>query len=170
MIRFVSATPRQVWLLFAFACLFIYPLVSLGQGAAEFKGSDRAAVEKLLDRYVRAYSAKDYAALRDCLQAPFARFPERGWELMGTLDEVMTYYKNQRDTLDKDYDHSSFIRSKLTVLSAERVLVDQVYRRYRKDGSLLLEAGAVYVGCKSSGTWKVCGTFAHDVKEFGKAH
>ena len=86
MIRFVSATPRQVWLPFVFACLFMYPLISLGQGAAEFKESDRAAVEKLLDRYVRAYSAKDYAALRDCLQAPVVRFPEGGWELMGTLD------------------------------------------------------------------------------------
>ena len=77
MIRFVSATPRQVRLLFAFACLFIYPLVSLGQGAAEFKESYRVAVEKLLDRYVRAYSAKNYAALLDCLQDPFVRFPRR---------------------------------------------------------------------------------------------
>lgn len=136
----------------------------------EFKDSDRAAVEKLFDGYVRAYSTKDYAGLREYVQAPFVRFPA-GWEVMGTLEEVMTYYRNQRDALEKDnYDHSKFIRSKTTVLSADRLLVDKVYRRYRKDGSLLLEAAAVYVVSKSSGTWKICGTFAHDVKEFGKIY
>jgi hypothetical protein len=124
----------------------------------------------MLERYVQAYSVKDYAGLREYLQAPFVRLPS-GWEVMQTLEEVMSYYRNQRDALDKEnYDHSRFIRSKMTVLSPDRVLVDRVYRRYRKDGSLLLEAAAVYVVSKSSGAWKICGTFAHDVTEFGKTH
>jgi NTF2-like protein (DUF6841) len=154
----------------AMSCLILFPQISIGQSSAEFKDSDKAAVERLFDSYMRAYSMKDYAGLRDCLQAPFVRFPA-GWEIMGTLDEVMPYYRNQRDALDKDnYDHSKFIRSRMTVLSGDRALVDRVYRRYRKDGSLLSEAAAVYVVCKSSGSWKVCGTFGHEVKEFGKTY
>jgi hypothetical protein len=170
----IKRTPLKrayVFLPLVVVCIVISPRTSIGQPPAEFKDSDKTAVEALLDRYIHAYSTKDYAALRACLQAPFVRFPEGGWETLRTLDDVMTYYRDQRDALDKDnYDHSTFIRSKLTVLSAERVLVDRVYRRYRKDGSLLLEAATVYVGCKSTGTWKICGGFAHDVKEFEKSY
>ena len=170
MINLVPITRSCMLSCLALACLFLYPQISIGKNSVGFKDSDKAAVEELLNRYVRAYSTKDYAALRDLLQVPFVRFPE-GWEVMGTLDEVMTYYRNQRDPLDKDnYDHTTFVRSRMTVLSADRVLVDRVYRRYRKDGSLLLEAAAVYVVSKSSGTWKLCGTFGHDVKEFGKIY
>jgi len=52
----------------------------------------------------------------------------------------MTYYRNQRDALDKDnYDHSQFVQTRITALGTNRALVDQTYRRYRKDETLLLE-------------------------------
>jgi hypothetical protein len=145
----------------------------LGQKTASFGKSDKAAIEHLLDRYVRAYSAKDYAALRECIQAPFIRLPTDTamWDVSGTMDEAMTYYRNQRDALDKDnYDHSQFVQTRITALGTDRALVEQTYRRYRKDGTLLLEAAAIYVVSKSSGAWKLCGTLAQDLKEFGKVY
>ena len=93
------------------------------------------------------------------------------WAVLGTVDEVMTQYRNQRDALDKDnYDHSQFVQTRITALGPDRALVDQTYRRYRKDGTLLLEAAAICVMSKSSGAWKLCGTLTQDLKEFGKIY
>jgi len=119
---------------------------------------------------VQAYSAKDYDRLREQLQAPFVRFPA-GWEVLNTLDDVIKFYRQQRDALDEqNYARSQFVQSRLTPLAADRVLVDRTYRRYRKDGTVLLEAAAVYVVCKSAGAWKVCGLFPRDLNDFGNVY
>jgi hypothetical protein len=76
------------------------PRTSLAQKAARFEASDKTAIEQLLDRYVEAYSAKDYTRLREQLQAPFVRFPA-GWEVFETLDDAMKFYREQRDALDE---------------------------------------------------------------------
>lgn len=145
----------------------------LGQKVASFGASDKAAIEQLFDRYSLAYSKKDYAALRDCLQVPFIRLSAdtEMWDVQRTMDEAMTYYKNHREALDKDnYDHSEYVRMEIIALRANRALVEQVYRRYRKDGTLLLEAAAIYVVNKSSGEWKICGILSQDLEEYGKVH
>ena len=161
------------FLILLVAGLLFCPDPALGQKVASFGKSDQAAIEQLLDRYSRAYSTKDYAALRECIQVPFIRFPAGTaiWDVQGTMDEAMTYYKNQREALEKDnYDHSQFVRTQITALGSNRALVDQIYRRYRKDGTVLLEASAIYVVSKSSGTWKLCGILAQDLEEYGKEH
>ena len=146
------------------------PRTSLAQKTARFEASDKTAIEQLLDRYVEAYSAKDYTKLREQLQAPFVRFPA-GWEVLETLDDVMKFYREQRDALDaQNYARSQFVQSRITPLAGDRALVDRTYRRYRKDGTVLLEAAAVYVVCKSSGAWKVCGLFPRDLEGFGKVY
>lgn len=155
------------------ATLLSCPVLALGQKAATFGKADKAAIEQLLDRYVRAYSAEDYAALRECIQVPFMRLPNSTaiWDVLETMDEAMKYYRDQRNALDKEnYDHSQFVQTRITALGTDRALVDQTYRRYRKDGTLLLEAAAVYVVSKSSGAWKLCGTLAQDLNEFGKLY
>jgi NTF2-like protein (DUF6841) len=131
------------------------------------------AIAQLFDRYSRAYSTKDYAALRECLQVPFIRLPAdtATWDVQGTMDEAMTYCKTHRGALDKDnYDHSQYIRTEIKALGANRALVEQLYRRYRKDGTVLLEASAIYVVSKSSGTWKLYSILVQDLEEYGKVH
>ena len=160
----------RLHILLLLATLLFYPRTSLAQSTAGFGASDKVAIQQLLDRYVHAYSAKDYVKLREYLQVPFIRFPAT-WDVLGTMDELMTYYRNQRDALDKNnYDHSQFVQTRITALAAERALVNQSYRRYRKDGTVLLEAAAIYVVSKSSGTWKICGTLNQDLKDFGKVY
>ena len=166
-------SPMNRFFILLVASLLSYPGATLGQKVASFGESDKAAIAQLFDRYSRAYSTKDYAALRECLQVPFIRFPAGTaiWDVQGTMDEAMTYYKNQREALEKDnYDHSQFVRTQITALGSNRALVDQIYRRYRKDGTVLLEASAIYVVSKSSGTWKLCGILAQDLEEYGKEH
>lgn len=155
------------------ASLLFCPGPATGQKIASFGKSDKAAIEQLLDRYSHAYSTKDYATLRECIQVPFIRFPADTamWDVQATMDEAMTYYKNQREALDKDnYDHSQFVRTQITALGTNRALVDQIYRRYRKDKTVLLEAAAIYVVSKSSGTWRICGILAQDREEYGKVY
>ena len=75
------------------ATLLSCPSLARAQTTAAFGNSDREAIERLLDRYVRAYSTKDYAALRECIQAPFIRFltSTANWYVLGTMDDAITY-------------------------------------------------------------------------------
>lgn len=161
---------NRCWILLV-AWLLSCPGSVLGQKVSSFAESDKAAIGELFDRYSHAYSTKDYAAIRECLQVPFIRLAADTaiWHVQQTMDEVMTYYKNHREALDKDnYDHSQYMRTEVTALGANRALVNQIYRRYRKDGTVLREAAAVYVVSKSSGTWKMCGILDQDLEEYGK--
>jgi hypothetical protein len=146
------------------------PGLSLGQQPASFATADKIAIEELLDRYVKASSAKDYAKLREELQAPFVRF-QAGWDVLETLDQAMNFYTSQREALDEqNYLRSQFVRSQITALGADQALVNRTYRRYRQDGTVLLEAAAVYVVSKSSGGWKICGLFPQDSDQIGRIY
>ena len=154
------------------AIVLLLPLTVMAQkdGQPSFGAADKTAIEQLFDRYVRAYSIKDYAKLREQLQAPFFRFPA-GVVVLETMDDVMNFYRNQRDALDEqNYARSRFVHSRITALAGDRALVNRTYRRYRKDGTVLLEASQIYLVSKSSGAWKICGTFAQDLEEFGKVY
>jgi hypothetical protein len=76
------------------------PSSFLGAERRSIRGVRPTAIEQLLDRYVEAYSAKDYPKLREQLQAPFVRF-SAGWEVLETLDDAMQFYREQRDALDE---------------------------------------------------------------------
>jgi hypothetical protein len=143
------------------------PAFAVAQQKPTFTDADKAAIEQMLDRYARAFSTKDYATLRETLQAPFVNFPG-GFSVTQTLDELMKSYISLREQQPAEYDHSSWGQSTLIVLSPERALFDRMWRRYRKDGSVSLESAGVYVVSKSSGSWKLCGVFNRDKNEFGK--
>jgi hypothetical protein len=153
---------------------FLSPCASLGQETARFGPSDVFAIDQLFDRYNQAFSSKDYVKLRDYLQAPFLGFGNvfgmDGLNLH-TMDAVMNSYRALRDGLDaQQYERSQLIQRRITALSSDRALVNGTYRRYRKDGSILLEAAGIYLVTKSSGTWKICGFSAQEIGEFGKVY
>jgi hypothetical protein len=164
------------------AANLLYPNLLPAQQRARFAPSDKAAIDRLLDEYGQAFVTKDYAKLQRMLQAPFVRFgpsvtvPETAqgdWVVLHTLDDVMNWFRTNRDALDKqDFlaARSQFLDSRMTVLTADRALVNRTFRRNRKDGTILLEAGAVYALSKSSGTWKICGLFAQEFENFGKVY
>jgi hypothetical protein len=160
----------------------LYPGPSSAQQQERFTPSDKAAIDRLLDDYGQAFVTKDYAKLQQTLQAPFVRFGlsvagtearQSDWVILQTLNDVMNWFRGNRDALDKqDFlaARSQFLDSRLTVLTADRALVNRTFRRNRKDGTILLEAGAVYAVSKSSGTWKICGLFAQEFENFGKVY
>jgi hypothetical protein len=172
----------RIAVVIAVAANLLYPNLLPAQQRARFTPSDKAAIDRLLDEYGQAFVTKDYAKLQQTLQAPFVRFgpsvtvtetTQGDWVVLRTLDDVMNWFRTNRDALDKqDFlaARSQFLGSRMTVLTADRALVNRTFRRNRKDGTILLEAGAVYALSKSSGTWKICGLFAQDFENFGKVY
>ena len=156
--------------IFLAAVGLLFPRISLAQQPARFGVSDKRAIDQLFDRYVQAFSTKDYARLREQLQAPFLTF-RVGVDVMPTMDDVMNYYGKLRDDLDEqNYARSQYVRSRITVLAADRALVNRTFWRFRKDGTVLLNQSAIYLVSKWSGAWKICGAFAQDLEEFGKVY
>jgi hypothetical protein len=131
----------------------LFSAYGISQEKARFGVSDTEAIDQLFDRYNQAFSSKDYVKLRDYLQAPFVRF-----ESVVTLQDIMDTYRDLREALDaQQYERSQLVQRRIMALSADRALVNGTYRRYRRDGSVLLEAAGVYLVSKSSGVWKICG-------------
>jgi hypothetical protein len=146
------------------------PSSFLGAKRRSIRGVRPTAIEQLLDRYVEAYSAKDYPKLREQLQAPFVRFPA-GWEVLETLDDAMQFYREQRDALDEqNYARSQFVESRITPLAGDRALVGQDVSALPKGRDCPVGSSRSYVVCKSSGAWKVCGLFPRDLEGFGKVY
>jgi hypothetical protein len=154
--------------------LLLCPYTVVGQETTRFGPSDVSAIDELFDRYNQAFSSKDYVKLRDYFQAPFLGFGNvfgREGLNLSTMDVVMDSYRVLLEGLDaQEYERSQLVRRRITALSNDRALVNGTYRRYRKDGTVLLEAAGVYLVTKSSGTWKICGFSAQEIGEFGKVY
>ena len=156
------------------------PSVVSSQGTSSFGPSEAAAIQQLFDGYTVAFRAEDYARLREYIQAPFVRFgpsntraeTEPGdWVVLRTLDDAIGFFRTAQEALKaQGVERFEWGAMRTTALSPDRALVNKTYRRYRKDGTLVMEAASIYVVTKSSGSWKICGILNQDPREFGKLH
>jgi len=145
-------------------------LMNLVAGAQTLD-ADRAAIQKMYDRYAQAFIKQDYAALRDSVQAPFVVSAGGALQTFGSVDAVVEHYRKQRGALEpRGYGDSKITAVRITALTAGSALINASYRRFKKDGSLLEEGAAVYPVCKSSGAWKLCGVMGQDPRHFGKTY
>ncbi len=141
------------------------------QEARPFGESDKVAIEKMYDRYFQAFIKKDYAALRECVQAPFVIFTDGNMQTLESVDAIVTFYRKQLESLERrNYDHSDIVNTRLTPLTPDGALINKTYRRYKKDGSLLEEGAAVYPVSKASGAWKLRGLMGQEPQYFGKVY
>jgi hypothetical protein len=157
-----------------------YSDVASLQGPALFGPPEKAAIERLFDGYSNAFSKEDYAQLGTFIQAPFVRFgpsntrAETGpadWVVLSTMDDAISFFRAAQDALTaQGVERFEWGQTRITALSVDRALVDRTYRRYRKDGTLVMEAASVYVVSKSSGSWRICGILNQDPREFGKVY
>ena len=157
-----------------------YPEVAATQGTASFGPSERAAIQQLFDGYDAAFSKEDYAKLQEYLQAPFVRFGPSNtfadanaadWVVLRAMDDAIGFFRAARSALKAaGVERFEPMQPRIGALSVDRALVNRTYRRYRKDGTLVMEAASFYVVSKSSGVWKICGILNQDLREFGKIH
>jgi hypothetical protein len=144
---------------------------STAQEARVFSESDKIAIEKMYDRYFQAFIKKDYAALRECVQAPFVVLTGGKMQTLESVDAIMTFYRKQLESLERrNYDHSDIVDTRIIPLTSDGALINKAYRRYKKDASLLEEGAAVYPVSKASGTWKLRGLIGQEPQYFGKVY
>jgi hypothetical protein len=99
----------------------------------------------MYDRYFQAFIKKDYAALRECVQAPFVVLTGGKMQTLESVDAIMTFYRKQLESLERrNYDHSDIVNTRITPLTSDGALINKAHRRYKKDASLLEEGAAVY--------------------------
>jgi hypothetical protein len=136
--------------------------VASGQSASSFGPSETAAVQQLFDGYTVAFRNEDYAKLREYLQAPFVRFGPSNtraetdavdWVVLRTMDDTIGFFRTAQAALKaQGVERFEWGQTRTTALSPDRALVNKTYRRYRKDGTLVMEAASIYVVTKSSGS------------------
>lgn len=145
-------------------------LMNLVAGAQTFD-ADAAAIRKMYDRYVQAFVKQDYAAVRECVQAPFVSSAGGQLQSLGSVDAVVDYYRKLRGALEqRGYSDAKITAFRITALTADNALINASFRRFKKDGSVLEEGAAVYPVCKSAGAWKLCGVMQQDSKYFGNVY
>jgi len=125
----------------------------------------------MFDRYSLATQKRDISALLDYLGTPFIQFNQSAQsepKPIETMEALIQAFRNARDQLDaRGYDHSKYVSTRITVLAADRALVNKTARRFKKDGTVLEEKAFIYVVSKTSGSWKIYGQFNQDVSYFG---
>ena len=157
------------YVLVLIAAAYFSSEVSGGQKSTGFSGSDKLAIEQMLERYKQAFQMKDYTKLREYVQSPFVTFPDVP-KIYESMDAVMNRYRDNREPLDeRNYDNTQWGKTRITVLAADKALINKTFRRYKKDGSLLEEGASVYLVSKSSGTWKIYGSLSQEPTYFDKS-
>ncbi len=141
------------------------------QQARAFGESDKTAIEKMYDRYLVAFIKKDYAGLRESVQAPFVVWDGGDMQAFASVDAVMGFYRKQLVALEqRNYSHAEITNTRITPLTPDSALINKSIRRFKKDGSVLEEGAAIYPACKSSGAWKLCGMIRQESQYFGKVY
>ena len=136
-----------------------------------FGDSDKLAIEQMYGRYLQAFIKRDYATLRECVQAPFVVFTNGDMQTLPSADAVLAYFRGQLATLDqRNYGHAEIVNTRITPLTVDSALINKAYRRYKKDGLLLEDGAAMYPVSKSSGVWKLRGLVGQESRYFGKVY
>lgn len=158
-------------LLVLIAIMICYAAVAPAEEARSFGGADKIAIEQLYGRYLQAFIQKDYAALRECVQAPFVVVTGGEMRTLESLDSVIAFYRVQLEALERrNYDRAVVQKTRITPLTAESALINKAFRRYKKDGSVLENGAAVYPVSKSAGAWKLRGMLRQEPQYFGKTY
>lgn len=142
-----------------------------GAGRPAFQPAEAAQIKALIDNYFEGFTAKDYQKFPQFFQVPFLNLRNGRPAVQNDLGEVLKSYEHIRDSLDHtDYAVSKPEQIRITALSADSALVNILWRRYKKDGSLLNDGAEFYVACKSSGQWKLCGNIGQEMDQFAKVY
>ena len=142
-----------------------------GEEVPRFGQADATAINEMFERYSLAFQKKDYSALTNYFGTPFIQFHQSAQsepKPIETMEALIQAFRNARDQLDaRGYDHSKYVSTRITVLAADRALVNKTARRFKKDGTVLEEKAFIYLVSKTSGSCKIYGQFNQDVPFFG---
>ena len=111
------------------------------------------AVMQTLKDYMDAFNRLDVPAFERTLHFPHYRLASGQ---MTVLDRPGLQSAEQfRRALGSDWDHSQWGRLRIIHWSPDKVHVDTLFTRYRKDGSVINAFESLYVVTKEEGRWGV---------------
>ena len=100
-----------------------------GEEVPRFGQADASAINEMFDRYSLAVQKRDISALLDYLGTPFIQFNQSAQsepKPIETMEALIQAFRNARDQLDaRGYDHSKYVSTRITVLAADRALVNK---------------------------------------------
>jgi hypothetical protein len=127
---------------------------SNGHAQVQAANSDpgvEAAVMQVLKDYIDAFNRLDVVAFERTLHFPYYRLAS---ERMTVLDRAGQETSEQlRNGVGPEWDHSQWGRLRIIHSSSDKVHVDTLFTRYRRDGSIISSFESLYVVTKEQGRW-----------------
>jgi hypothetical protein len=121
--------------------------------AANSDPAVEAAVMQVLKDYIDAFNRLDVVAFERTLHFPHYRLAS---SRMTVLDRPGQETVEQfRNAVGPEWDHSQWGRLRIIHSSSDKVHVDTLFTRYRKDGSIISSFESLYVLTKEQGRWGV---------------
>lgn len=123
----------------------------------------KSEIEAFLTEYYRAFTTGEYKRIAaEMYRAPVLMTTDEGVQDLLSQDQVEAMFQKTGAALAADgYATSELLRLEVSVLSDTTALVATCFRRLRKDGSVIVEAGATYTLVRE-GSWQVSAAVLHD--------
>jgi hypothetical protein len=124
------------------------------------------AITDFLHEYYNAFAAAEYGriALEMC-RAPLVMTTAERVDTFAIHSEIEAMFKATGTALVADgYSHSELLGSEISVLSDTTALAATRFRRLRRDGSVILEAGATYTLLCEDTRWRINAAILHDTE------
>jgi hypothetical protein len=112
-----------------------------------------AEIMQVLKEYMDAFNRLDIAAWERTFHFPHYRLASGR---MTVLEQPGRQTAEQlRDMVEPEWDHSRWARLRIVHAAPDKVHVDTLFSRYRRDGSLINSFASLYVVTKEQGRWGV---------------
>ena len=138
-------------------------LVGLATGVALGRQSADAEIRELHDVYYQYFADGRADAIADRIYHPnLMRFGAGGVTISRGRDEVENRFRRLLEELAaQQYDHSEIPNPSICTPNPSTAIVSGLFRRYRRDGSVLAELGQTYIYGMTDDGWRVHATIAH---------
>ena len=120
-------------------------------------------IQDFLAEYYRAFAAGDYARIAaEMYRAPVTMTTDEQVDVFRDTAEVEAMFKQTGEALVADgYSHSEMLAAEISVLNQSTAFAATRFRRVRKDGSIIVEAGATYQLLQEEGRWRIHAALLH---------
>jgi hypothetical protein len=141
--------------LFAIAVLCAFAISARGYAQAPPKPVDPAvetAVMQVLKDFMDGFNRQDPSVYTRTYHFPHYRLASGRMTVLEGPEQALA---DLRSRLEADWDHSAWGRLRIIHSSPDKVHVDTLFTRYRKDGSVIGSFESIYVVTKEQGRWGV---------------
>lgn len=141
---------------YAFTFLFLIALNVLAQkdGTHKLPEKEKAEINKVLDDYIKTFSAKDLTGWESTYQFPHYRLASGKMivlEKAGLRDSASVF----GPLIKSGWAYSKWDHRNIIQASDTKVHVDTKFTRFKRDGSVLSSYESLYVLTKEDGRWGV---------------